>query len=333
MATMSDVAKLAQVSISTVSRALSEKVYVDTETKKKVLRAIELLQYHPNVLAQGLKGVGTKTIALVIPNICNPSFPKAARGAEDAARRRGYIVITCNTDEDLDLERMYVDHLRTRYIDGLIFATVTESSRHIPKMRNEGFPVIQLMRYQENDVNSVHIDNFKAGYAVADHLIRGGCRRIAVLQGDTAMAHLNRRFAGYRKALEDHGLRFDQNLSEPLQMGDDNGLIATQRLIDKDVPFDGLICMNDSAALGGMQVLKSKGLRIPQDVAVIGIDNLDFTPFLDPMLTTLEQPLYEMGYTACELLMDIIEEKAPNHGITKILDARLIERASTRPVR
>ena len=331
MATMSDVAKLAQVSISTVSRVLSEKVHVDAETKEKVFRAIDTLQYRPNVLAQGLKGVGTKTIALILPNICNPSFPKAARGAEDAARRRGYIVITCNTDEDLHLERMYVEHLRTRFIDGIIFATVTDSSEHILKMRNEGFPVAQLMRYQDNDVNRVHIDNFEAGYTVASHLIRGGCQKIAILRGDVRMPHLRHRFDGICKAFADHAVRYDPFLVEPLEIGDDHGLLATQRLMSKNRPFDGLICMNDSAALGGMQVLKRNGLKIPKDVSLIGIDNLDFTSFLEPLLTTLEQPLYEMGYAACELVMDTIEGKVPNRNITRILNTRLIERDSTRP--
>lgn len=335
MATIKDVAKLAGVSISTVSRALSGNIPVSDETRKKVMEAVKELNYQPNVLAKGLKQGKTNTIGLLIPNIRNPIFPAVARGVEDFARKNGYTVILCNTDENIQLEQEYVQTLRKRWVDGLIFATAGMESEHILELKKDGFPVVLAVRDMEDLVDTVKIDNFKAAYEAMNYLIGKGYKRIAIINGKLELSVYNQRFEAYKKALRDANLP----IIEDLIVGDtykgigdkasENGYAALKKLLKAGNKFDAVFATNDLRAIGAIRAIKDHGLKVPKDIAVMGFDDLEFSSLLDPPLTTVSQPLYQIGIRAVKRLLTVIENKGNHKPHIEILDTHLEIREST----
>lgn len=336
MATIKDVAKLAGVSISTVSRALSGNIPVNDETRKKVIEAVQVLNYQPNVLAKGLKQGKTNTIGLIIPNIRNPIFPAVARGVEDFARESGYTVILCNTDENIKLEEEYVQTLRKRWVDGLIFATAGMESKHILELKKDGFPVVLAVRDMEDFlIDTVKIDNFKAAYEAINYLIGKGYKRIAIVNGKLELSVYNQRFEAYKKALMDANLP----IIEDLIVGDtykgigdkasENGYAALTNLLKAGKKFDAVFAANDLRAIGAIRAIKDHGLRVPKDIAVMGFDDLEFSSLLDPPLTTVSQPLYQIGVRAVKRLLKIIDKKGNYKPHIEILETHLEIREST----
>jgi len=334
MVTIKDVAKKAGVSPSTVSRALKGSGVVKESTRQKILEAVALLNYRPNVLAQGLKEGRTKTIGLIIPNIRNPIYPAVARGVEDAAKKFGYTVILCNTDENVKAEKDYINKLRKRWVDGIILSPASSATEHIAELQKENFPLVIIVRNVDFLTNAVIIDNFRAAYDAVSFLIKTGHRRIAIVKGNQQLALYRERFRGYQQALLDAGIP----ILEELITGDDSdsvqwsldGYNAINSLLVQKIKFDAVFATTDLRAIGAIRAIKDHGYEVPEDISVIGFDNLEFSSLIDPPLSTVSQPLYEIGVRAVNKLIPLIDNKTATEPTTEIMVSELIIRKSTK---
>lgn len=334
MVTIKDVAKKAGVSPSTVSRALSGNASVKESTKQKILEAAKLLNYRPNLLAQGLKEGKTKTIGLIIPNIRNPIYPALARGVEDTAKKFGYSVVLCNTDEDVKAEKEYIQKLRKRWVDGLLIAPAAKETEHIVELQKEGFPMIIIVRNVDFLANAVIIDNFRAAYDAVSFLIKTGHQRIAIIKGNQQLALYRERFRGYKQALLDAGLPVHEELitgdeSDSVQWSLD-GYNAVYSLFAQNIKFDAVFATTDLRAIGAIRAIKDHGYKVPEDISVIGFDNLEFSSLIDPPLSTVSQPLYDIGVRAVNKLLALINTETMQEPTVEIMSSELIIRRSTR---
>ena len=328
MVNIKDVASLAGVSASTVSRALSGKVAVNAETKRRVLNAVRELDYRPNVLAKGLKEGRSRTIGLIIPNINHLVFPAAVRGVTDVARKCGYTVVLCNTDEDLASEQFYVKNLSQRLVDGLIFSTATPASGYIMELKKKGYPLVLMIRYLNDEVDTVVVDNFNGAYQATKFLLERGYRRIALVNGRLELDLYEKRLQGYRAALADAGMPFDEGLIVNGTNTWQDGYLAMQTIWERGKSPDAVFGTSDPKAMGVAKALKERGLRVPEDVAVMGYDNLEMAELMDPPLTTMAQPFYEVGSKAAERLVKLIDSKRPPKPVVEKLQTRLLVRQS-----
>ncbi len=334
MVGLKDVAEYAGVSASTVSRVLAGKSYVNDNTRKEVWEAIKALDYRPNALAQSLKNGISNTIALMIPSIQNLMFPDIVRGVEDAARKAGYTVVLCNTDEDIAVEEKYIDTLRTHLIGGFIVASMTPDSKHILRLRDEGVPLVLTSRSYDMETDAVIIDNEQAGFDATSYLLRTGHRRIALALGRTKLPIYADRLEGYKRALAQAGIPFD----ESLVMRESNGMSSFYALVRKLLRSgprpDAIFATSDPKAFVVMRALYDEGLRIPEDISVIGLDNVEMSALVEPPLTTVSQPLYEMGKLAAQKLFAQIRYKEEHNCLppaqVDVMRTELILRKSTR---
>ena len=330
--TLKDVALKTGVSTSTVSRVLSGKECINPKTRDKILSSIKELQYTPNALARGLKLGQSNMIALIIPSIHNLMFPALTRGVEDIARKYGYMVILCNTDENLSVEKNYIQKLHNNWVDGLLVATMMPNSDHIRKLRNNGFPVVLTSRSYDRDIDAFVIDNVEASYDAVCYLIEQGHRKIAFAMGPDLQIY-QERFEGYRKALEDHSIPLEDHLVMHEGDGINSFYSLTKELIQKHGCPDAIFASNDTRAIIIMRALYDFGLKIPDDVAVVGFDNIDFSALVEPPLTTVSQPFYEIGKSATKRLIKQIESVRTTGKLEPpeihVLQAHLLVRNST----
>jgi DNA-binding LacI/PurR family transcriptional regulator len=328
MATLKDVARLAGVSASTVSRTLSGNIHVDEQTQQKVWAAIKELKYKPNILAKSLKEGRTNTVALIIPNIRNPIFPAVTRGAEDTARKNGFTLILCNTDEDISVEKDYIDKLTNRWVDGFIFATARDDSSHITELKAQGIPVVFMIRSIDNHPDTVTVDNRGGAYKAVDYLISRGCTKIAFINGPLDIDLYRQRLDGYKNALKEHGIPIDDRLIVNEVNDQDNGYHAMLSLLDKGIKMDAVFAASDPKAVNAIKAIKSRGLSVPGDISVIGFDDLDIATIIEPSLTTIAQPAYDIGTTAMDTLIRLID--GHKNAMPIVLDTRLVVRRSVR---
>ena len=332
MATIKDVAALANVSYSTVSRALSGKTPVDEETRRRVLDAVEKLGYRPNMLARGLKNAGTHMIALVIPNINNLIYPAVAMGVEEAARNRGYNVILCNTNEKAQIEKDYIRDLSRQWIDGVILA-LTSSEQMIMELSEKNVPVVLLFRGVDYPIDQVLVRNKKGACEMVRYLIERGAKKIAIVNGRRELTLYKERYEGYVEALKEAGIRLDRNFVLELDgESDTKACEAVTKFLKAGYCPDAIFAASDPLAWGTMRAVKEAGFRIPEDISVAGFDNLVTSGLLTPSLTTMTHPFMEMGMTAANRLIDIIENKSGQALKPELfkLDATLIVRGSTK---
>ena len=337
MTNMKHVASLAGVSVSTVSRVLNGKSYVNEATRQKVMEAVQQMNYHPNVPAKSLKMGRSNTICIMVPSIQNSIFPEITRGVEDVARRNGFTVVLCNTDEDTTVEKAYIDKMKTRWIDGFIVCSNIGKSDHIRALRDEGFPLVLINRFEERDVDkmdTVSVDSYGAAYNGVRYLIRAGHRRIALAYGREELYLYRERYRGYCAALKDNGIPYDENLIMR-QVGDTGSFYqSTQELMRLPQPPDAIFATSDPKAFIVMHALHDMGVRIPDDVSVLGFDNVSLSSMMEPPLSTIAQPLYEMGAVAARNLIHQIHYKDKNGElpppVRNVLEVNLIVRRSTR---
>jgi len=324
------VAKRAGVSASTVSRALSGKIPVSEETKKKVMQAVKELNYQPNVFAQGLKDGKSKTLGLLIPNVKDLVFPAAIRGIEDTASKYGYTLVLCNTDEDVEREKFHINSLRKRLIDGFIISTARPGHEHLLELKNEGFPMVFLIRRISGDVDAVTADNINGAYEATKYLLSRGLKRIALITGSSDILLYQERFEGYKKALEEADIPLDPNIIIHDVYGWEDSYKAMSMLLERGFKPDAVFATSDPKAIGVIRAIKDHGLSVPDDISVMGFDDLDMVALLDPPLTTVSQPFYEMGVVACERLIKIIEAKRKPKPVVKTLPCKLKIRKSVK---
>ena len=305
--TIRDVARRAGVSVATVSRVVNRSAHrVTPATERRVRSAVRALGYRANIIAQGLKKRSSRTVALIVPDISNPFFPAIARGIEDTARAHGYAVLLCNTYEDLARENAYLGLLRNRWVDGVIFATVGSNTRHLRALRRARLPVVLVARDVEGlAIDTVRVDNFRGEYEATQHLLRLGHRRIAHIAGPPTLHVAAERRRGYLDALRTAGLEGEAVIVE----GDftaDGGRRAMAAALRARPPITAVAAANDLMAIGAMETLRLLAARVPQDVAVVGFDDITFASLVSPALTTVAQPKYRMGQMAMERLLQLL---------------------------
>ncbi len=330
--TIKDVANLAGVHPSTVSRVINDDSRISEKTKNKVLLIIKKLGYTPNAIARGLKTKRTHTLGMLIPDITNPFFAEIARGVEDAANKNNFNVILCNTDDKLKKERTYLEILRGKRVDGLILGTAHIRDKSILELEKKKFPYILLSRNIEGlDKNCVIVDDVVGGIIVTEYLIKLGHRRIAHITGPPTVRAANNRLEGYKFALEKHQIEYHEELVEEGDFRIKGGYQAMKKFLELPEPPTAIFAANDLLALGAMQAIQKKKYNIPEDFCIIGFDDIRLASFVYPPLTTIRQPMLEMGALAVKMLLKIIEEGEFNQRKI-VLKPKLIIRESCRKI-
>ena len=330
--TIKDVASLARVHPSTVSRVINDDSRISEKTKEKVLLIIKKLGYTPNAIARGLKTKRTHTLGMLIPDITNPFFAEIARGVEDTANKNNFNVILCNTDDKLKKERTYLEILRGKRVDGLILGTAHIRDKSILELEKKKFPYILVSRNIEGlDKNCIIVDDVAGGLMATEHLINMGHRRIAHITGPLKVRGSINRLEGYKLALEKHQIEYKEELVEEGDFRIKGGYQAMKKFLKLPEPPTAIFAANDLLALGAMQVIQKRKYHIPKDFCIIGFDDIRLASFVYPPLTTVRQPMLEMGALAVKMLLKIIEEEEFNQK-KEILEPKLIIRESCRKI-
>ncbi len=306
-ATLREVAAAAGVDLSTASRVLRNDpaVTVRPETRERILRAARALNYWPNLAARALRLRKTLTLALFIPDITNPVFHAVIRGAEQAARAEGYSLLLCHIDERALAERLYLRLVWERRVDGLLLATAQTRDILIAEVSQSGVPFVLINRRAEGVPRYVIADDTVGAQMAVSYLIELGHRSIAHLAGPLTTDTALRRLQGYRQALEQHGLPFASALVEECGFSRPSGTAGMHRLLSRARPT-AVFATNLLVAVGAMIALREVGLRVPEDVSVVGFHNAELAELVSPPLTTVEFPLYQMGYEAAKSLLALI---------------------------
>lgn len=312
MTTIHDVASLSGFSVSTVSRALSGRGSVKKETMDAILKAAEVLHYTPNVLAQGLKEGLTRTIGMIIPDINNPVFPEVARGAEDAARQLGYQMYLCNTGEDLEVEYQYIKSLISRNVDGILLITASRENFYVDQLLKLGVPLVVLVRSYGTSslVDKISIDNIEVGYLAGQRLLESGCKRLCILTGDIGLDVYRYRMEGFQKAIQEAGLSVDTSLVLDGSKTRNNGYDIIESVWSGNTRFDGIFASCDFQSLGVLKFFETQGIPVPEEVAIVGVDNLNLCSMCNPSITAIRQPLYDCGALASNKLIQRLKERS-----------------------
>ncbi|MDC3423281.1 LacI family transcriptional regulator [Aquibacillus sp. 3ASR75-11] len=325
MATIKDVAKLAQVSVATVSRVLNSNGYVNPTTKERVNKAISDLNYRPNDVARSLFKGRSKMIALFVPDIMNPYFPELARAVEDVTNQHDYTFVLCNTDDDIEKEITYLNALQQKSVDGIIIVSSTINKEHIQHIN---VPIIALDRILSSDLSSVTVTNREGAKEATEYLKEIGCERIAHICGPENASNTVQRLRGYLDVVKDE----DWFLSSYVVSGGynfDKAVEVTINLLKDHPEVDGIFAANDVMGVGVMKAAQSLGLRVPEDLSIIGFDGIALGKTTSPSLTTMAQPIYDIGARAAEILIEHINDKELLRKREEFT-VKLIERESTK---
>lgn len=328
---MKDVAKRAGVSASTVSHVMNGTRNVSEETREGVLLAIRELEYRPNLLAKGLKTRKTFTVGLLISDIQNPFFTSVVRGVEDVALSRGYHLFLCNTDEDQAREDEYITELVKKRVDGLIVASSAPRYNHASRLQAENVPFVFMDREVEGvDADAICVDNRRGMRLIAEHLAALGHERIAMISGPLDRVSGHEPYRGLKEALEEIGSVLDDSLVRFGDFRTSSGQEGATELLGISPHPTALVTANNQMTLGALLAIREMGMRVPEDVSVVGFDDAEWAPLVSPPLTTLAQPTYELGVGAMKLLLDRIEG---SDGDMKrvLLEPDLMVRRSTAP--
>ncbi len=304
-----DVARKAGVSISTVSRVINESKIVKPETHEKVMKAIDELGYKPNAIARSLKIKNTKTIGILIPDISNQFYPEVVRGIEDIANMYEYNIFLCNTDQDKEKEIQYFDVMAEKQVDGVVFIGNEVSPELYKKFKTYGIPII-LIGTDHEAIPSVTIDNVGASRAIMKYLIKKGHRRIGIITGKHYdPVTYGTRMEGYKKALEENEIPFLEELVIEGGYRFKSGYEGAKKFMDMEEPPTAIFVANDEMAIGAMRAALEQGIAIPDELAIVGFDNIDMAGKVFPALTTVAQPMYEMGAIGMRVLTKILNEE------------------------
>ena len=330
--TIQDVARACALAPSTVSNALAGKTYVRTETRERVVRIAAEMGYSASPLARGLRMNRSWSIGLVISDISNPSFAEVARGIEEVVIERGWHIIVANTDYDRDKEAKYLKAMRDHKVDGLALASFASDSDDVVDLHQaeENF-VLLFRRHRRIQADLVGIDN-RGGMIVAmDHLSGLGHRRIAVIRGPEDSTATDERFDGYLEGLKRARVLFDGDLIADGDLTMESGIAAMERLLALPEKPTAVLATNDFMAFGAMTAIMNRGLRIPEDMSVVGFDDIYVSGLPMVNLTTIHHPSREMGNAAAEILLKRIQAKRRPRAKEVIFEPRLVVRGTTAP--
>lgn len=331
--TIKDIAKALSVSPSTVSRALKDHPDISPETKKAVNDLAKELNYHPNMVALGLRKNKTFTIGIIVPELVHFFFSTVVSGIEDIAYSKGYNVIICQSKESYDREVIDARALTNMRVDGLLVSISKETTiyDHFQEIIEDEIPLVLFDRVTHQlNTSKVVCDDYNGAYTAVQHLIDLGRKEIVHIAGPENLLISRERLRGYRDALEKNGIAVNKVLIMEGGEGDYQSIKdRTTEFIKSGQKFDGIFGNNDMAALGAMLAIKDVGLKIPEDVAIVGYSDWQFSSLVQPQLTTVSQSGFEMGQEAAKILIEQIESKEPMPPQIKTIKTKLIKREST----
>jgi LacI family transcriptional regulator len=329
MTNIRDVAKLAGVAPITVSRVVNSADGVRDDTRQRVQQAISQLHYVPNTLARSLRSRQSHTIALIVSDITNPFWTTVARGVEDIAAENNFQTILCNTDESPIKEANYLNLLVERRVDGVIIAPTTRDKRQLAVLKQLQVPCVLIDRRVDGfKADLVYGDSRCGARLLLDHLISLGHCRIALINGPSSISSAQDRADGYRDALAAHGIAVDANLIFQGDFKQESGCRLTRQVLTLDPRPTAIFAANNFIALGVLQALQEEELRVPEDMALVCIDDLPFFSAIDPFLTVVAQPAYEMGAAAAGLLVERLTTQRAGKAREVVLAPQLIIRRS-----
>lgn len=327
MVNIKDVAEMAGVSIATVSRVLADKPHVRPKVREHVLAVVKELNYSPNRVARSLRAQKSNVIGLIVSDIQNPFFTLISRSVEDAAYAQGMSIFLCNSDEDPAKEANYLKLMRDERVSGIILSPTQKTSSDFLKITNSHLPVVVIDRRVHGvEIDNVQIDNVESAYKIIEHLIGHGYQRIGALFGKGSTTGQERR-AGYIKALEDNGIKPSSELFSYVKARDAEGYNYTRELLKLSKPPDAIFTSNGLLSAGAFRALRESSLKIPEEIAFATFDETPWSTLVDPPFTVIQQPTYEIGNTAVDLLVKRIEDPTRSTRVVT-LKTKLIVRRS-----
>jgi LacI family transcriptional regulator len=330
LARMKDVAQRAGVSPSTVSHVINETRFVSQQLRDRVLHAMRELNYQPSAVARGLRTKRTQVIALIIPDITNPYFPEVARGVQDVAEENEYSVILCNTDRMRGRELRFLKALRGQQVDGLILNPSEVTSGDLQDLQDAQIPVVLIgSQIDHLDLDVVMVDNVQGAYDAVSHLIDLGHRRIGLVGGPRAASSGEQRFQGYVRALTDHDIPIDGEIITEGRFTREGGYESMKHLLALQSPPAAVFASSDVMAIGALMAIQEEGLQVPNDVSLVGFDDIAEASTTTPRLTTISQPKYQTGQVAAQLLFDRVEGASLGERQKIVLSHQLVIREST----
>jgi LacI family transcriptional regulator len=327
MSTILDVGLKAKVSIATVSRVVNNSSHkVKSTTREKVLKAIRELDYRPNALAKGLLMKKTMTIGIIIPDISNPYYAEIVRGIQDMADQFGYAIILLNTDRNQDRIIKHIYFLREKSADGIIFSGgIIHGEKVLSSLKELRERVVVIGRHKV-DFPAIMINNIGGAAKATHHLIGLNHKRIGFIGGPDKSTSARDRLSGYKNALIQSSCAIDKNLIKKGDLTPRSGYLLAKELIQKE-QFTAIFAANDQMAFGAIRAAKELGSKVPNDLSVVGFDNIPFSSYFDPSLTTVEIPMYPIGSAAMEMLVNLISERKAEK--LRWFDTKLLIRDST----
>jgi LacI family transcriptional regulator len=329
-ATIKDVANIAGVSTATVSHVINGTRYVSDEVRDRVLDAMDQMQYQPNALARGLRTKKTNTLALIIPDITNPFFTEFTRGFQDTADKKDFVVIVCNTDRQISRERRFLAMMWQQRVGGLALNPSRVKVEDLNHLLRAHIPIVLIgTQIDHPDLDVVMVDAIQGSIDAVEYLYELGHRRIGIVGGLRTTSSGRLRYQGYCQALERCGLPIEEQLITEGEFTYDGGQKCMNELLSDPLPPTAVFATSDVMALGAMRAIEDAGLRIPADISLIGFDDIVDASRVRPSLTTVAQPIYEMGVTSAEILFTRIETKGQFPRKKAVLKHEIVVREST----
>lgn len=329
MVTIRDVANHAQVSVTSVSHVLNETRPVSDALRARVQAAMNELGYQPNLLARSLRRGQTHTLGMIVPDNVNPFFAEVARGIEDVSFARGYSLILCNSDANLQKELLYTGVLADKQVDGIVFVAAGLSAEHVAALQRREIPVVVVDREMADAAaDTVMADNAQGGWLATQHLLELGHTHIACIAGPSVLTPSSDRSQGYRRALEGTGLTVDETLIVRGEFDFASGHRAAQELLQRADPPTAIFACNDLMAVGAISAATELGFNVPDQLSIVGFDDVSLASYTNPPLTTVAQPMYNMGSLAAMMLLERLQgSEAPP--VRQVLNTRLVVRRSS----
>lgn len=327
---LKDVASKLNISVSTVSRVVNNKNYVKPEMREMVMKALDELNYTPNQIARSLKNKSTNTIGIIVPDISEDFFAYLIKGVDDVLSKNGYTIILCDTGENPEKEELYLNLLLEKQIDGIILATVNKTPKALDYLFNKNMPVIFIDNLPniKRNYDSVIIDNSKASYIAVEHLIKLGHRKIGIITGKLDETTGYERLMGYRKAFMDYGIEIDEDLIKTGNFKEKSGYENMKSLLKAGKQITAVYAASSKMAYGAVKAVRDEGLKIPEDIAVVGFDVHDASGLISPGITTILQPEGSIGKVAAELMIKRLQDKGEKLSQKIVLEPNLEIRES-----
>lgn len=317
---------------ATVSYVINNKPGVSEETRQKILKIMKEMNYHPNAVARGLAGKSTEMLGLIIPDISDHFYVQVVRGVEKTANLYNFTLNLCTTHAIPEKEQEMVDLFTNGRVDGIILMTYFLDLDYIINLKKRKIPFVLIdSTFDDKSIYSVNVDNFEAGYKATEYLIKLGHKRIAFVGGPQSSNDSLLRFRGYRQALNDYGLSYTEDLFCQGNFKREGGYQAFFTLQQIQPNPTAVFAANDQMAIGVLSAARAAGLKVPQELSIIGCDDIEASSLVEPALTTIKQPIEEMGKRATEMIFQLIYNEKPSQRKV-VLKTSLVERSSCQAI-